>query len=131
MLLWWIDLRRWLWRRLRVPLPGLPGWQERLREYSAVPLWVAPGGTHGSQIAGLRLEYTLLRREDDRIVFYEAVSGWSGVAITGDSRTIERWGVRCARCGEPIRFLEESGMTKGNDVPSCPPCRKLVKSLKE
>lgn len=135
-LLQWVrSLRRQVWRRWRVPYwPARRDWAALVREVSRVTtqgsLWVGADGTMGAP-----LEWSLLRRESGRLVTVEATCAWTGEPTTGDCRDPEgqaeigkAWGVRCARCGVPIR-VTVAGMRHSVDIPSCPPCRPLVKRV--
>lgn len=121
----------WTWG---LRYPERPGWLNLAREFVSVPLWQKGG------VFGLPLEYTLLTREDSgRIVPYEETCLWSGARIEGSTplvpgpeglvHDLSHWGVRCARCGVPIHS-KHAGMRFGNDIPSCPPCRRAVQRVK-
>lgn len=126
----WLMIRRYLWRKIRLPLPGLPGWSRLVREVASVPVWRGDGNCIGAPLA-----WSLNQREESgRVVPVEATCAWTGKTINGATPIVDEqfdltnWGVRCARCGVPLHVLE-AGMTGSFDVPSCPPCRVMVKTF--
>lgn len=131
----WMDrARRYLWRRFSVPLPARPGWVQLLRKA------LDEGGAyvdHVNKVQGAPVEWTLLAKVDGRWQGQSMACPWSGRPMSGVEVIRQRadgsyevdgdqLGVRCARCGTPIhhRF---SGRRSADDVPSCPPCRPLVR----
>ncbi len=129
----WLVVRHLLWKKLSWKLPAREGWELLVREVSSVDLWK----DEQEGIFGLPLQWALLKREEGsrRIVPVDAVCFWSGEPISGSTPIIgdqqfdvSHWGVRCSRCQVPIHS-RHAGMKMGNDVPSCPPCRRAVRRV--
>ena len=130
----WLLIRHFCWKRGLIRLPGRPGWEALVREVAGVALWQ----DDEQKLVGLPLEFTLLERGagGGRVVPTPGLAcSWSGVPVSGTIGSkpdgepdLSSWGVRCARCGVPIHS-RHAGMRVGNDIPSCPPCRKDVKRV--
>lgn len=136
----WKHLRHWLWKR-GLRYPALPNWADLVREVASVDLWMSPPKDGLSGLVGAPLEWRLLERDrEGRVVALDATCAWSGRPLHGGVPIVEgpegpvhdlsSWGVRCARCGVPVH-CENAGMKFGNDVPSCPPCRRAVNRVKK
>ena len=124
--MWW-KLRLYLYRRVRLPLPAVRGWWALLAEFSRVSVWKKDG------IVGAPLEWSLYEREPGgRLVSVSATCQWSGASVSGATPIVDEqvdlthFGVRCARCGVPVH-ASHAGMAHSFSVPSCVPCRWLVK----
>lgn len=130
MLRLWRTLRLFLWRRLGVPLSPVPKWRALLADVVSVPLY------RKDEMFGAPLEWSLYARDPTgRLVAVEETCAWTGLSVSGATPIVDpvaaeidysRFGVRCCRCGVPIHVWH-SGMRTSIDVPSCPPCRKIVK----
>lgn len=130
----WKRIRKWLWKR-GLRYPAQPGWEALVHEVASTDLWQRDG------LVGLPLEWTLLERNvQQRVIPVQETCHWSGLLVSGGTPVVEgpegpvhnlsAWGVRCSRCGVPIH-CEYAGMRYGNDVPSCPPCRSAVTTVKK
>lgn len=137
----WKRLRHWLWKR-GLRYPALPGWSALVEEVASVDLWTSPPKDGLSGLVGAPLEWRLLERDlSGRVVSLSGTCAWSGEPVNGTTPLVEQpdgtykhdlsaWGVRCARCGVPL-LCKYAGMKLGNDVPSCPPCRRAVNHVKK
>jgi hypothetical protein len=131
MLLLWLDIRLWLWRVLGVPLPAKDGWKALVQQ-------VAEKGVYqDASVIGAPLAWCLLARDaEGHLQAVETTCAVSGVSISSvtplaDGKAdVSNFGVRCARCGVPIHF-RHAGMKTVFDVPSCPPCRRAVRRVKD
>lgn len=131
----WMDrFRRYLWRRFSVPLPARPGWVTLLRKVAD-----SGGGyvDHDNHVQGSPVEWSLIAKVDGRWQGQSMTCPWSDRPMSGVEVIVQQkdgsqavdgnqLGVRCARCGTPIhhRF---SGRAAAQDIPSCPPCRPIVR----
>lgn len=126
----WTTLRARVWR-WGLPYKARRGWESLLREVVAAEVWIEPASEYAAPVVGAPLEWSLLHRlPDGRLQGENAVCAWHGVPIHGSPGAGSEipWGVRCCRCGEPIRVgTVSSGMQTSFDPPSCIPCRPLVK----
>ena len=127
-------LRRLLWRWLRIPLPAVPGWRERIHvvrdalERGEVPVCPETG------VIGTVLRWTGFRRTPEGLEPEPGlVDAWTGAPIQAlpeyrDDGSIvgATFAVRCARCGVAVSATT-AGMRSEVDVPSCPPCRSSVR----
>lgn len=127
-----IRTRLWRWGWL---YPPTLGWVDLVYEVANTPGWK----DDQERVVGLPPAWTLLRKSNGKWTAYEDTCAWSGKPVSGsvpiqnpnaeNPFDLTRWGVRCARCGVPIHVLY-SGMRTTGDVPSCPPCRRVVNQAK-
>lgn len=124
MLLWWRMFRAWLWT-YGVPLPALPGWEDRVAEWARATLACeVPFAPLGAPV-----EWSLVQPSETpgRLRPYAAYCAVTGRRISGASSPMEQWGVRCARCGVPLH-VSAAGMKHSFDIPRCGPCTGQVRA---
>lgn len=129
MLFLWLDFRLWLWRVLGLPLPAKQGWEALVRQ-------VAEKGIYqDARVVGAPLSWCLLAQDaEGQLQSVETTCAVSGVRISAATPLVDgkadvsHFGVRCARCGVPLHF-RHAGMKTLVDVPSCPPCRRVVRRV--
>ncbi len=116
------SIRRWLWRHYRIPLPPEQGWSSRVRDVASCDgVWIGDG------LVGAPIEWSLLTRDGTgKIVPRIEQCAICQQPASGASDVMEQWGVRCARCGVPLH-CREAGMRNSLSIPSCLPCRWIVR----
>lgn len=119
-----------------LPLP-IQGWEGLVRAFSSSGgLWQDPV----TGVVGSPVEWSLCEWQDGRLVYVTERCVQSGRIISGETVIVRdaggnpvsvdgtNWGVRCARCRQPLHW-RQAGMRGQLNVPSCRKCRSRVQRV--